>query len=86
VGSEFCIRDRSLGDLAREERQKKTSAGQVETGKQKVFSNLDDPQARAVMPNGQTGRMPRMEDSSGCRLSCQLMAQSSILGRPLNSG
>jgi centrosomal CEP192-like protein len=46
----------SLGDVAREERQKKTSAAQGDAAKQKVFSNLDDPQAQAVMPNGQTPR------------------------------
>ena len=46
----------SLGDLAREQRQKKASAAQGDTARQKTFSNLDDPQAQAVMPNGQTPR------------------------------
>jgi hypothetical protein len=67
----------SLGDLAREERQKKTSAGQVETGKQKVFSNLDDPQARAVMPNGQTGR--NASHGGQQRLQIELPADGTVV-------
>jgi hypothetical protein len=46
----------SLGDLAREQRQKKASAAPSDTTKQKTFSNLDDPQPQAITPNGQTAR------------------------------
>lgn len=44
----------SLGDLAREERQKKASAERSGSAKRKTLSNLDDAQAPATTPNGQT--------------------------------
>ena len=43
----------SLGDLAREERQKKASA-ERSGAKRKTLSNLDDAQPPATTPNGQT--------------------------------
>jgi hypothetical protein len=45
----------SLGDLAREERQKKASA-QGDAANRKVFSNLDNPQPQKVTENDQTAR------------------------------
>ena len=44
----------SLGDLAREERQKKASAERSGSAKRKTLSNLDDAQPPATTPNGQT--------------------------------
>lgn len=44
----------SLGDIAREERQKKAAAGRSGAAKQKTISNIDDVQASATTPNGQT--------------------------------
>lgn len=44
----------SLGGIAREERQKKASAGRSGNSKQKTISNIDDAQAPATTPNGQT--------------------------------
>lgn len=67
----------SLGDLAREERQKKTPAAQGDTGKQKVFSNLDDPQAQAVMPNGQTARKAAHEGQQ--RLQIESPADGTVV-------
>ncbi len=46
----------SLGDLAHEQRQKKTPTAQGDAAKQKSFSNLDDPQPNAIDPSGQTAR------------------------------
>jgi len=46
----------SLGDLAREQREKKTSAAHSDAAKEKVFSNVDNPQPQATTPNGQRTR------------------------------
>jgi len=46
----------SLGDLAREQRQKKDSAAHSDATKQRTFSNLEDPQPQAIAPNGRTAR------------------------------
>ena len=44
----------SLGDLAREERQKKASAARNGTAKQKTLSNIEDAQTPAAASNSQT--------------------------------
>jgi hypothetical protein len=46
----------SLGDLAREQHQKKSSPQQSDAAQRKAFSNLDNPQLPAITPNGQTAR------------------------------
>ena len=45
----------SLGDLAREQRQKQTPTAQGDAAK-KTFSNLDDPQPHAINQSSQTAR------------------------------
>jgi hypothetical protein len=71
----------SLGDLAREQRQKKASAAPTDAAKQKTFSNLDDPQPQATTPNGRKARNATSRPDMPVSLS-QLSFSSLIFETP----
>ena len=70
----------SLGDVARDQRQKKASAEHSDAAKRMVFSNVDNPPAQASTPNGRTART----DSVGGQAA--LLISSPLDGTTVNPG